>query len=209
MPRITEERRAANRAAIVDAARRCFARDGFHQTSMPDLVAEAGISAGAFYRYFSGKEDVVREIAHEAFGGLGAALLPVLGRDPAPTVAEIVVAVVDTRSAPTMTIAGREVDLDEQFRLAVQAWGEVLRLPELKAEAERSAAMIAGRIAESLARGQVQGRVPAAVVPDDAARFVVALLPGLIMQRTVLGLDTLAVGRAAEGMLGAPDPPAA
>ena len=206
MPRLTEERRAANRAVIVDAARRCFARRGFHETSMPDLVAEAGISAGAFYRYFSGKEDVVREIAHEAFAALGTVLLPVLGRDPAPTVAEIVVAVVDTFSASTLVMNGHVVDLDEQFRLAVQAWGETLRLPELKAEAEGFAVVMAGRLAESLARGQAQGRVDAAVAPEDAARLVIALLPGLIMQRTVLGLDTRAVGRAAEALLGPPAP---
>ncbi|MFJ9341987.1 helix-turn-helix domain-containing protein [Streptomyces sp. NPDC101733] len=46
VPRITDERRAANRAQIVAAARRCFSRDGFHQTSMPDIAAEAGVSAG-------------------------------------------------------------------------------------------------------------------------------------------------------------------
>ncbi|MGW1752180.1 TetR family transcriptional regulator [Streptomyces sp. NPDC002092] len=47
MPRITPERREAKRAEIVAAARRCFARGGFHQTSMPDIAAAAGVSAGA------------------------------------------------------------------------------------------------------------------------------------------------------------------
>jgi AcrR family transcriptional regulator len=47
MPRITQERRDAKRANIVAAARRCFSRDGFHQTSMPEIAREAGVSAGA------------------------------------------------------------------------------------------------------------------------------------------------------------------
>ncbi|WP_106968974.1 helix-turn-helix domain-containing protein [Streptomyces sp. PRh5] len=34
-------------AEIVAAARRRFSRDGFHQSSMPDIAAEAGVSAGA------------------------------------------------------------------------------------------------------------------------------------------------------------------
>src|SRR5689334_6249736 len=59
VPRLTDERREARRAEIVAAARRCFARDGFHQTSMPDIAREAGMSAGAFYRYFPSKEDVI------------------------------------------------------------------------------------------------------------------------------------------------------
>lgn len=202
MPRLTEQRRAANRAAIVAAARRCFARQGFHETSMPDIVAEAGISAGAFYRYFTGKEDVVREIAHHTFLALGGSLGAVLDGDPAPTPAEIVAVVTDTLSAPSIVIGGQRVDLEEQFRLAVQAWGEVLRLPELQAEAQRSIHVIADRIAAATARAQAQGRVPASVVPDDAARFVIALIPGMIMQRTVLGIDTAAVGRAAATLLG-------
>ncbi|HEY4453245.1 MAG TPA: TetR family transcriptional regulator, partial [Pseudonocardiaceae bacterium] len=42
MPRLTEANRAAKRAEILAAARRCFARDGFHQTAMPDIAREAG-----------------------------------------------------------------------------------------------------------------------------------------------------------------------
>jgi TetR/AcrR family transcriptional regulator, transcriptional repressor of aconitase len=39
---------------------------------MPDLVAEAGISAGAFYRYFGGKDELIRKIARESFAGIGS-----------------------------------------------------------------------------------------------------------------------------------------
>ena len=66
MPRITPERREAKRAEIVAAARRCFSRDGFHQTSMPDIAAEAGVSAGAPYRYFASKEEIILAIAGDA-----------------------------------------------------------------------------------------------------------------------------------------------
>src|ERR1041385_5448735 len=67
VPRITPERREAKRAEIVAAARRCFSRDGFHQTSMPDIAAEAGVSAGAPYRYFASKEEIILAIAGDAF----------------------------------------------------------------------------------------------------------------------------------------------
>ena len=197
MPRISEERRAANRTVILDAARRCFARDGFDGTSMPDLVAEAGISAGAFYRYFDGKEDVVREIAREAFVALGASLSPLLDREPAPTLGEIVAAAVETLSAPTLRIGGRTVDLDEQFRLAVQAWGYALRTPDVRTEAQTGAGLVVGRIAGALARARAEGRAPAGLDPTDGAHLVVALLPGLIVQRAVLGLDSAGVRRAA------------
>ena len=43
-------------AQILDAAVVCFAKRGFHQASMHDISAEAGISVGLIYRYFQNKE---------------------------------------------------------------------------------------------------------------------------------------------------------
>src|SRR5699024_4444381 len=121
MPRISDQRRAANRAAIVDAARRCFARDGFHQTSMPDLVAEAGISAGAFYRYFSGKDELIREIARESFSGIGPAVVARMQELAAPSVADVIGVFTSTAAADRIMVEGREIDLGEQWLVAVQA----------------------------------------------------------------------------------------
>jgi AcrR family transcriptional regulator len=51
------------RAQILDAALVCFAQRGFHQTSMHDISAEAGISVGLIYRYFANKEAVISAMA--------------------------------------------------------------------------------------------------------------------------------------------------
>jgi len=51
------------RSQILDAALVCFARRGFHQTSMHDISAEAGISVGLIYRYFENKEAVISAMA--------------------------------------------------------------------------------------------------------------------------------------------------
>src|SRR6184192_4757202 len=48
---------------ILDAALVCFAKRGFHQTSMHDISAEAGISVGLIYRYFENKEAVISAMA--------------------------------------------------------------------------------------------------------------------------------------------------
>ena len=47
----------------------CFAKRGFHQTSMHDISAEAGISVGLIYRYFKNKEEVIAAIAAETQEG--------------------------------------------------------------------------------------------------------------------------------------------
>src|SRR5437762_11402175 len=51
------------RTQILDAALVCFAKRGFHQASMHDISAEAGISVGLIYRYFANKEAVISAMA--------------------------------------------------------------------------------------------------------------------------------------------------
>ena len=50
------------RQQIIDAARICFMRDGFEATSMNEITAEAGVSKGTIYVYFSDKEDLFKEL---------------------------------------------------------------------------------------------------------------------------------------------------
>ncbi len=50
---------------ILSAAMVCFAKCGFHQTSMHDISEEAGISVGLIYRYFASKEAVISALAEE------------------------------------------------------------------------------------------------------------------------------------------------
>src|ERR1044072_1008423 len=65
MPKVSDDYLAARRQQILDAAAACFARDGFHRTSMQDIVRESGISAGLVYRYFAGKDDMIAAIVTE------------------------------------------------------------------------------------------------------------------------------------------------
>jgi AcrR family transcriptional regulator len=50
---------------ILRAAMICFAKRGFHQASMHDISAEAGISVGLIYRYFENKDAVISAMADE------------------------------------------------------------------------------------------------------------------------------------------------
>lgn len=59
MPKVSEAYLKERRQQILDAAMACFARKGFHQTTMEDIGNEAGVSPGAAYRYFDSKEAIV------------------------------------------------------------------------------------------------------------------------------------------------------
>lgn len=52
----------------------CFAKCGFHQTSMHNISEEAGISVGLIYRYFPSKEAVISALAEEHKKDLGELL---------------------------------------------------------------------------------------------------------------------------------------
>ncbi|MEM0986945.1 MAG: TetR/AcrR family transcriptional regulator [Pseudomonadota bacterium] len=61
-----ERAKAANRAAILAAGRRVFARLGFEVTTVRDIIRETDLAAGTFYNYFKSKEDVFEAIAGDS-----------------------------------------------------------------------------------------------------------------------------------------------
>jgi TetR/AcrR family transcriptional regulator, transcriptional repressor of aconitase len=64
MPRLKEATRAAREARILAVAVRCFARAGYHGTTMDDIASEAGIAKGATYLYFPSKEALFLALYH-------------------------------------------------------------------------------------------------------------------------------------------------
>jgi TetR/AcrR family transcriptional repressor of uid operon len=61
----TSARAQAQRARILDAARRCFSERGFHGAGMAAIASTAGMSPGLIYRYFPGKAAIIRAITDE------------------------------------------------------------------------------------------------------------------------------------------------
>ena len=56
MPKIAETVRAARRDQIITAGLACFARTGYHATTMAEVAAQAGVSKGTPYLYFESKQ---------------------------------------------------------------------------------------------------------------------------------------------------------
>lgn len=74
MPKLRPETQQARRERILDAAELCFARAGFHRSTMQDICREAGISPGALYVYFASKEDLIAGIVERDRAKLAAEL---------------------------------------------------------------------------------------------------------------------------------------
>jgi AcrR family transcriptional regulator len=70
-PRVDAEER---RSEIIQAAMRCFARSGYHRTSMDDIVAESGLSKGTLYWYFKNKQALFTAMLETFFAEMAAPL---------------------------------------------------------------------------------------------------------------------------------------
>jgi AcrR family transcriptional regulator len=188
MPRVTDEHRAERRAAILASAARCFSADGFHATSMADIVRESGLSAGAVYSYFKGKEELISAVAEiplaradEVFAGLLAG-----GATPSP--AGAVAAMVDGIVARAVADPVTGVDLT---RLAVQVWGEALRSPDVQSRVAAVYRALRAHCSEVARRWQAAGNLPADVSPEQVGAAMLGMVQGFVLQRLLLS-DTSA-----------------
>jgi AcrR family transcriptional regulator len=62
---------AERRAQIIEAALACFARKGYNNTTMDDIVAESGLSKGSLYWYFKSKDDLFAAALLSVFVDIG------------------------------------------------------------------------------------------------------------------------------------------
>ena len=113
MPKVSEQHRLDRRDEIVDAALRAFQRKGFQATSMAEVIAESGMSAGAIYGYFAGKSEIVLAAATKIIGARIEDLEYLGHLDPMPDPTIVVRRLLDG----VLTALGRPT-------LLLQVWGE-------------------------------------------------------------------------------------
>jgi AcrR family transcriptional regulator len=199
MPRVSEEHLESRRRQILDAARTLFAANGFHATSMQDLLAECGLSAGAVYRYFPSKEDMIVAIAEEAMGSVRSVVAEDIDDLTLPEIVRRMVAAVDERA-----------DRDDLGRLALQVWAEAARSETLRT---RLVAFVFET--RELLRDRIAAAYGPGVDADATAAVVTSLLPAYCHakviagdvdpERYLRGLDGLAAALTAGGATVASD----
>ncbi len=201
MPRRSEEYRARRRRQILDAAVSCFARRGLHHATMADIIAEAGLSAGAVYCYFVSKDEIIAAIAAERHREEAARLARLAGRD------DLLAALHEF--AHDYFIWLSEPDERLRRRVNIEVWAEALSDPRLAAIVQAGIEQRAP-LRSALAAAQADGRWSPAIDPDVQARLLLALLQGFILQQAwqpdidgdgfIAGVDALIDAmRVAEG----------
>lgn len=204
MPRVTDEHRAARRDQILRAAMSCVAEEGFHKTTMAHVIARSGLSAGAVYGYFRGKEEIIAALAEHALGVVGHALDDLLARDRTPSVPELIMQLTRTAAAQ---LDATGVDLT---KVVVAAWAEAVRDENVREVAAPRILQIRHRVGDLVAQLQAEGRWDPAADPQLVGQAALGLIPGFILQRLIIGdVDPEGYGRAVAGLLGGQREPAA
>jgi AcrR family transcriptional regulator len=178
MPRVTQEHLDARRKQILDAAAVCFARKGFHGTSMPDIFTEANLSAGAIYRYFPSKQAIIQELLDAVMEPVLDALRAAAQVDPPLTVPDII----DLIHREMITA----LDTDEANSLLVQFWAESMRTPEIRSSQQRDAVELHDAIMVLLRRLH-----PGRRLRSNSAWALIALGIGTFISQTVLKTNSV------------------
>ncbi|GAA4959566.1 TetR/AcrR family transcriptional regulator [Actinoplanes utahensis] len=179
MPRVSEAHLAARRQQILDAAARCFVRNGFHQTSMQDVIKEAGLSVGAFYRYFKSKNELITAIATEKISAVTGVLDQLLEQEPMPPIVTVIERILE--------IVDVSVDEDGPVRIAVQVWGEAVHDPEVGLLVAEIYGRVRERAVRMAERARAAGELPPDADPAGVGAAFFGLVQGYILQRILLG----------------------
>ena len=177
MPRVSEDHLTARREQILAAARRCFLRKGLHNASMQDLIAEAGLSVGAVYRYFKSKDEIINAISQNITGTLGHQLEEIAAAGP-PLLEAM------TRAIDTIDVQVRPGGF---FSIGVQVWAEATVDPAIGAIV-RQRYLEMRRPFLTIARHAVAtGEVRPGSDPEALSYVLFGMLPSYAVQRLLVG----------------------
>jgi AcrR family transcriptional regulator len=174
MPKLSEGKKQARRLEILDVATRCFARQGFHRTTMEDIIRELQSSPGAVYCYFRGKDDIVAAIAEQRHNRESALLSELLAADDVSEGLE--------RLASTFFKMLQTPQERERRKVTIQIWAESLRDKRIRKIVERGIRQ-RDLLTTALRRAQGSGQMPGDLDPDAFSRVLLGLIQGFILQQ--------------------------
>lgn len=179
MPKVTDAHRESRREQILVAAWKCFARKGFHGTSMADVIAEADLSAGAVYLYFKSKDDIIVAVATQVFGGIQERLSARLGQQPPPSPAEVAAFLV---MQPVLANRDAPGDL---FPLLLSVWSEATRNAAIAEIADRILGSLREQLSAAVRRWAEATGATLPVSATDLAPVLMSLVQGMVMQQAM------------------------
>jgi AcrR family transcriptional regulator len=177
MPKVLPEYLELRKQQILDAAATCFARRGFHQTTMQDICREVELSPGAVYRYFPSKDAIIEGMCLRGQEQNSAALEEGLASPSTlPAFIELI------------RIFFEELDNLRSYEfcsLNVELIAESPRNERVQALQAQVLRGVRERLTPFVESAQAKGDIDPSLDPEAITRVMIAQYQGLITQRLV------------------------
>jgi len=182
MPRISDSRREARRTQILEAARACLQEHGLEAVSMEMIIARSGLSTGAVYGYFKGKDEIINAAVTEGTAELGTYLAPILTMPEPPPLPDLVGRILDVIA----DFGNRKPGLD-LLVVAVHGWSHSQSDPDLKSVVRTSYRRLRELLAQAVRRWQTAGTFDPTADADAIAELLTSVCLGFLAQRVLAG----------------------
>ena len=156
---------------IAAAAARCFLGRGFHQTSMQDIAAAAGVSMGLLYRYFASKDAIIEAVAAIDREQTVANFAAIAQAPDAPQALEALAREQIRAGGKTAYVA-----------LVAEIAAEACRNPAIRALVERDELALRQALVAALRVQQQAKRIAAGADLEAVAQIYLAAIDGLAMR---------------------------
>jgi AcrR family transcriptional regulator len=202
MPKISPERREERREHILRAARLCLQEHGLEAVSMEMIIARSGLSTGAVYGYFKGKDEIINAAVTEGTAELGREVAPILRNPEPPPLPELM-----RELLRTIEDFGKDRnDGIDRLLVAMHGWSHSQSNPELKAATLATYRRQRELLAETVRRWQAAGILDPGADPEEIAQLLTSIVLGFAAQRALAGdADVQAHVGALEALACLPD----
>jgi len=178
MVKLAADQRTARRDQILAAALACFARTGYHATTMADIANEAGVSKGTPYLYFAAKETLYVALHDQWDCALGTRIDAAIREMPAAhqrSPRRVLRALVSA-------VGAHVTDDPQTCRVLMEARTLAAYQPAVAAAVQDADARARGQLAGLIQAGITAGEWPAGTDPELRARLITATLHGMMAQ---------------------------
>ena len=162
----------STRERILASAARLFAEHGFEGSSMPAIAKASGITAGAIYKHFRSKGELLLEVVRRSFEST-----PLFIRNGASGTAA---------ALPRLAAVYTEPALKLVRQLSIEVHSAASKDAEIRKLLARSNAVLIQHVRDTITMAQREGQIETELNPDFAARLFCIFVMGLLHMDTLL-----------------------
>lgn len=175
-PKVREDYRDARRAQILDAAAECFLNKGFYRTTMQDIFEASGLSAGAVYNYFAGKDEIVSAMGELSLARNGAMIARSFGSEGETPLAAILGSFFEMLKTPE---AGKWAPFE------LEMFAEASRNETIRLSIRENARASTGALLHLVEQQQDSGVYPPDLDPQAVTYVFAILVQGMHLMHVI------------------------